>query len=174
MITNIENAWGDDENNQVQGGGANSFGIPDNGNTTNRNSADDFSDEETEDDDLLETDIDLDDEVDEDADYDEDNLDDTEGGGTTATGSSGSANSPDETPEERESDNEGTGYSTQTELNQPQEGADTSYSEQNDVTPPNPHEFPSVGAATKTDFASRPQGRTTGRMVGHEPGTEGI
>ncbi|MDB5061030.1 MAG: hypothetical protein JWP67_873, partial [Mucilaginibacter sp.] len=59
-------------------------------------------------------------------------------------------------------------------LNQPREGADTSYSEQNDVTPPNPHEFPSVGAATKTDFASRPQGRTTGRMVGHEPGTEGI
>jgi hypothetical protein len=171
MITNIENTWGDDENNQAQGDGANSFGIPDNGDTTNRNSSDDFSDEET-DDELLDTDDDL--LADDDADYDEDNLDDTEGGGTTSTGSSGSANSPDETPEERESDNEGTGYSTQTELNQPKEGADTSYSEQNDVTPPNPHEIPSVGAATKTDFASRPQGRTTGRMVGHEPGTEGI
>jgi len=81
---------------------------------------------------------------------------------------------PDETPEERESENEGTGYSRQPEQEQQQEGADTSYSEQNDVTPPNPHEFPSVGVATKTDFASRPQGRTTGRMVGHEPGTEGI
>lgn len=173
MISNIENTWGDDENNQPQGGGANSFGIPDNGDT-NRNAADDFSDEETGDE-SLETDDDL--LADDDTDYDEDNLDDTEGGGTTTTGysgDSGSANSPDETPEERESDNEGTGYSTQTEINQPREGADTSYSEQNDVTPPNPHEFPSVGTATKTDFASRPHGRTTGRMVGHEPGTEGI
>ena len=29
-------------------------------------------------------------------------------------------------------------------------------------------------APLTTDFASRNQGRTTGRMVGHEPGTEGI
>jgi hypothetical protein len=81
---------------------------------------------------------------------------------------------PNETPEERESENEGTGYNRQSEQEQQQEGADTSYSEQNDVTPPDKREFPSEGAATKTDFASRPQGRTTGRMVGHEPGTEGI
>ncbi|MFA6086021.1 hypothetical protein [Mucilaginibacter sp.] len=101
-----------------------------------------------------------------------------EGSGTTTegnySGGSDPENHPDETPEERESDNEGTGYSTQTEVNQQQQGADTSYSEQNDVTPPNPHEFPSVGVATKTDFVSRPHGRTTGRMLGHEPGTEGI
>jgi hypothetical protein len=81
---------------------------------------------------------------------------------------------PNETPEERQSDNEGTGYRQQNEQEQQQEGADTSYTEQNDVTPPERHEFPSEGAATKTDFASRKQGRTTGRMVGHEPGTEGI
>lgn len=164
MITNNENTWDDDSNNQSQGSGANSFDTPDNGNI-NR----DFSEEET-DDELLDTD--------EDVDYNENNLDDTEGGGTTIggnySGGSDPENHPDETPEERESDNEGTGYSTQTEINQQQEGADTSYSEQNDVTPPNPHEFPSVGAATKTDFASRPHGRTTGRMLGHEPGTEGI
>lgn len=54
------------------------------------------------------------------------------------------------------------------------EGADASFTERNDVTPPNKKEFPSVGPATKTDFESRPQGRTTGRMIGHEPGTEGI
>jgi hypothetical protein len=81
---------------------------------------------------------------------------------------------PNETPEERQSDNEGTGYRPQNEQEQQQDGADTSYSEQNDVTPPDQHEFPSTGAATKTDFTSRNQGRTTGRMVGHEPGTEGI
>jgi hypothetical protein len=52
-------------------------------------------------------------------------------------------------------------------------GADPTFTERNDVTPPNKKEFPSVGAA-KTDFESRPHGRTTGRMIGHEPGTEGI
>lgn len=80
---------------------------------------------------------------------------------------------PDEIPEEHESDNEGSGYHSQAEVDQPNKSADTSYSEQIDVTPPNKKEFPSVGPA-KTDFESRPHGRTTGRMVGHEPGTEGI
>ena len=61
----------------------------------------------------------------------------------------------------------------ETEANTPQEGADATFTERNDVTPPNKKEFPSVGPA-KTDFESRKQGRTTGRMVGHEPGTEGI
>ena len=79
----------------------------------------------------------------------------------------------EEIPEQSESDDAGTGYNSQSEIDSPQRGADTSYSEQTDVTPPNPHEFPSTGPS-KTDFASRPQGRTTGRMVGHEPGTEGI
>ncbi len=81
---------------------------------------------------------------------------------------------PNETPEESQSDNEGTGYRQQNEQEQQQDGADTSYSEQNDVTPPDSHEFPATGAATKTNFTSRNQGRTTGRMLGHEPGTEGI
>ncbi|SEP15341.1 hypothetical protein [Mucilaginibacter sp. OK283] len=80
---------------------------------------------------------------------------------------------PNETPEERKTRAEGVGSHSQAEVDQPDRGADTSYSEQTDVTPPNKKEFPSVGPA-KTDFASRPQGRTTGRMVGHEPGTEGI
>ncbi|SDD22236.1 hypothetical protein SAMN05216464_101115 [Mucilaginibacter pineti] len=80
---------------------------------------------------------------------------------------------PNETPEEGESKKEGTGYHSQSEVDQPQRGANTSFSEQTDVTPPNKHEFPSVGPS-KTDFESRPQGRTTGRMVGHEPGTEGV
>jgi hypothetical protein len=80
---------------------------------------------------------------------------------------------PNETPEERKTRTEGVGKHSQAEVDQPDRSADASYSEQTDVTPPNKHEFPSVGPA-KTDFASRPQGRTTGRMVGHEPGTEGI
>lgn len=61
----------------------------------------------------------------------------------------------------------------ETEAGVPREGADATFTERNDVTPPNRKEFPSVGNA-KTDFESRPQGRTTGRMIGHEPGTEGI
>jgi hypothetical protein len=89
--------------------------------------------------------------------------------------SSGESDEPtdaDEIPEEGESDDEGSGYHSQSEVEQPQQGANTSFSEQTDVTPPNKHEFPSTGPA-KTDFESRPQGRTTGRMIGHEPGTEG-
>lgn len=64
-------------------------------------------------------------------------------------------------------------YPHESEANPQKEGADATYTERNDVTPPNKKEFPSVGPA-KTDFESRNQGRTTGRMVGHEPGTEGI
>ncbi|BAU55282.1 hypothetical protein [Mucilaginibacter gotjawali] len=79
---------------------------------------------------------------------------------------------PQENPGERQSHQEGSGYPHQTELQEQQGGNDASYSEQIDVTPPRPHEFPSYGNA-KTDFVSRKQGRTTGRMIGHEPGTEG-
>ena len=78
---------------------------------------------------------------------------------------------PNEIPEKRESEREGSGYPRETEQEQQQGGSDTSYSEQIDVTPPKPHEFPSVGNA-KTDFAARKQGRTTGTMLGHEPGIE--
>lgn len=80
---------------------------------------------------------------------------------------------PNETPEKNQSENEQSGYLPQVEQEQQQDGGDASYSEQNDVTPPNHKEFPSVGNAT-TDFKPSNHGRTTGRMVGHEPGTEGI
>ncbi|CAN5284774.1 hypothetical protein BH09BAC6_BH09BAC6_30580 [soil metagenome] len=79
---------------------------------------------------------------------------------------------PNEIPEKRESEQERSGYPHEIEQEQQQQGSDASYSEQTDVTPPNQHEFPSTGPA-KTDFVSRDHGRTTGRMVGHEPGTEG-
>ena len=79
---------------------------------------------------------------------------------------------PDEIPEKHESEHESSGYTTETEFTRPESGSDASYSEQTDVTPPNAHEFPSVGNAT-TDFKPSNHGRTTGRMVGHEPGTEG-
>ena len=82
-------------------------------------------------------------------------------------------NHPDEIPGKKQSEQEGSGYPHLRKQEQQQGGNDASYSEQNDVTPPAPHEFPSVGNA-KTDFVSKPYGRTTGRMVGHEPGTEGI
>jgi hypothetical protein len=225
MITTNENNWNDDLNNQNQANGSNSFGTPDNGDTTNRNfsediednsgidrdslsgddtagnipgsyssnesfsganSPDDDDDLALDDDDDIATgdDIDVDDDLidtddDLDEDYDETDLDDTEGGGTTTTGAYttglGDSGNPDEIPEESESNNEGTGYDNQTEVERQQgSGSDASYSEQTDVTPPNDHGFPAAAGSPKTDFTSRPQGRTTGRMVGHEPGTEGI
>jgi hypothetical protein len=79
----------------------------------------------------------------------------------------------DEKPEVEKPEKERVGTHSQSEVDQPNRSADTSFSEQTDVTPPNKKEFPSVGPA-KTDFESRPHGRTTGRMLGHEPGTEGI
>lgn len=79
----------------------------------------------------------------------------------------------DDRPEVEKTEKERVGTHSQSEVNQPNRSADTSFSEQTDVTPPNKKEFPSVGPA-KTDFESRPHGRTTGRMIGHEPGTEGI
>jgi hypothetical protein len=83
------------------------------------------------------------------------------------------ADEPNEIPEREEADNEDLGAPSEQEYTTPQEGNDASFSEQTDVTPPRTHEFPSVGSP-QTDFSSRNQGRTTGRMVGHEPGTEGI
>ena len=82
--------------------------------------------------------------------------------------------SPDETPERKTSEEEGLGYDQQVEAKPQQSESNANYSEQNDVTPPTPHEFPAEGSHTKTNFESRPQGRTTGRMVSGEPGTEGI
>ena len=79
----------------------------------------------------------------------------------------------EEKPEVEKPEKERVGTHSQSEVDQPNRSADTSFSEQTDVTPPNKKEFPSVGPA-KTDFESRPHGRTTGRMLGHEPGTEGI
>lgn len=64
-------------------------------------------------------------------------------------------------------------YPQESEAAPQREGADASFTQRNDVTPPNKKEFPSVGPA-KTDFEARKLGRTTGRMIGHEPGTESI
>jgi len=86
---------------------------------------------------------------------------------------SGNGKRENEIPEKQVSERERTGYTPQQEQQQNDQGNDASYSEQNDVMPPNQHEFPSVGNP-KTDFVTRSHGRTTGRMVGHEPGTESI
>lgn len=80
---------------------------------------------------------------------------------------------PNEIPERRESEQEKSGYPHEIEQEQQQEGNDASYSEQIDVTPPGHKEFPSVGNP-ETDFKPSNHGRTTGRMVGHEPGTESL
>jgi hypothetical protein len=52
---------------------------------------------------------------------------------------------------------------------QHQSSTDGSYSAQHDITPPKPHEPPSFGIA-ETDFLPSNHGRTTGRMIDHEPG----
>ncbi|PJJ84333.1 hypothetical protein [Mucilaginibacter auburnensis] len=86
---------------------------------------------------------------------------------------SGNGNRPEERPERRQSEQEGSGYSPQREQQQQDSGNDASFSEQNDVTPPNEHEFPSEGPS-RADFQPQHHSRSTGRMVGHEPGTESI
>jgi hypothetical protein len=80
-------------------------------------------------------------------------------------------NRENEIPEKRRSEQEGSGYAPQREQQQQNGGNDASYNKQSDVNPPDKKEFPPEGPA-KADFESRPQGRTTGRMIGHEPGTE--
>lgn len=82
-------------------------------------------------------------------------------------------NSENEIPEKGQSEHEKSEYPRETEYSEPENGNDASYSEQTDVTPPRNPEFPSVGN-TETDFTPGTHGRSTGRMVGHEPGTEGI
>jgi hypothetical protein len=91
------------------------------------------------------------------------------------SGKSANRNSPldpSKRPGEK-SKKEDIAYPQESETANQREGVDDTFTERNDVTPPNKKEFPSVGPA-KTDFASRRQGRTTGRMIGHEPGTEAI
>lgn len=78
---------------------------------------------------------------------------------------------PKENPGEKSKGDGNLLYPHERELGQQQSGNDASFSEQIDVTPPRQHEFPSVGNAT-TDFKPSNHGRRTGRMVGHEPGTE--
>lgn len=84
----------------------------------------------------------------------------------------GSGKMPNENPGKPSSEEELL-YPHESEAEPQREGNDASFTERNDVTPPVKKEFPSVGPA-KTDFESRKLGRTTGRMIGHEPGTEGI
>ena len=155
--------------------------------TVDRNSGND-DDWNGDDDDLNEGNDDLD-EVDTvgddiDTDYDDDVMDDEEEAyeeeamSREFVNDAHAADLPEkeeggEMPEKEESENEDLEYPHETEVEQQDSGNDASYSEQTDVTPPRTKEFPSVGNS-KTDFASRPQGRSTGRMLGHEPGTEGI
>lgn len=81
-----------------------------------------------------------------------------------------------ETPGQQKEDEENLEYPHEAEVENQHDGGDAesaSYSEQNDVTPPEKRTIPGVGP-DKADFEKRPYGRTTGRMTEHEPGTEGI
>ncbi|MCJ8209980.1 hypothetical protein MUY27_09690 [Mucilaginibacter sp. RS28] len=80
--------------------------------------------------------------------------------------------SPDETPEREESDNEDLRYPKETETRPGDSQSSSDWSEQIDVTPPTPHEFPGEGN-TKADFHSRPFGRSSSRIIGSDPGLGG-
>lgn len=161
MITNSEEAWnGQDNNRNDFENTSNSFSVQ---------NEDAFNSNELDDDELKEDEGDYDNDLEPTFNQQDLNNEDEEYDRPLEIPDKGNDN---EIPEEEES-NEGVGTHSQSEVDQPQRGADTSYSEKIDVTPPNKKEFPSQGPA-KTDFESRPHGRTTGRMLGHEPGTEGI
>jgi len=74
-----------------------------------------------------------------------------------------------ENPKEKEPAQKRSDAVDELEQEQQQGADDSSYSEHLDVNPPNPHPFPSVGIA-ETDFVTRTHGRSTGRMIDHEPG----
>jgi hypothetical protein len=82
-------------------------------------------------------------------------------------------NRPEERPETQQTEQEGSGYTPQREQEQQSGDNEGGFSEQVDVTPPNQKEFPTEGPGN-TAFENRPHGRTTGRMLGHEPGTESL
>jgi hypothetical protein len=87
---------------------------------------------------------------------------------------SGNGNQSEERSNRHQTEQEGSGVAAEREQQQQRsDGSNTSYSEKADVTPPNKKDFPTTGPS-KADFESRPQGRTTGRMLGHEPGTESL
>jgi hypothetical protein len=144
---------------------------------------DDDLDADLDETDPLGDDIDTDDDLDlddDDLEDDDDDLDDANRitgngvGGRDFTASTDDTDpDPSERPEQQESDNEQLGYPSEQEFQQQDNGNDASFSEQTDVTPPRTHEFPDTGSPS-TDFSTRDHGRTTGRMIGHEPGTEGI
>jgi len=74
-----------------------------------------------------------------------------------------------EIPKKKEQEHKRSDAVDELELEQQQSSSDGSYSENLDVNPPKPHEFPSFGIA-ETDFVTRNHGRKTGRMIDHEPG----
>jgi hypothetical protein len=80
---------------------------------------------------------------------------------------------PTKFPEKTQPKKEKSGYPHEVELTNPDKSEGNNYSEQNDVPSMPKREFPSQGPA-ETDFVSRSTGRHTGRMVGHEPGTESL
>lgn len=134
------------------------------------------------DDDTLDDDTDFDDDdFDEaDLDEDEDDLDDPIAEGDIDDDINENEDdepnfSPNETPEREEAENEDLRYPKEAETT-PQTTSteqETSWSEQIDVNPPEQHGFPSEGPS-KADFHTRSHGRTTGRIIGDDPGTEGI
>lgn len=152
MIANNQESWNDQDDNQGN------FSNPEGSSFGQTNEPDsDFNEDDELDEDLNEGDDSSDEDLNEDYEV-SDELTDTE--------------LPDENPG---TSNTGEEISTprQSEASQQREGADATFTERNDVTPPAKKEFPSEGPA-KMDFESRPHGRTTGRMIGHEPGTEAI
>ena len=80
------------------------------------------------------------------------------------------ANNPKEvTPEEKQDSVTSGSHSNQLDADSTEEST-PSYSESHEVTPPVPHEVPSIGN-TKSVFENAGRhGRTSSRMIDHEPG----
>ena len=88
---------------------------------------------------------------------------------TTHQKSSEKKDHSDGTPKEKKATPKRSDAMDELENEQQTSVVDSSYSEQQDLTPPKPHPFPSFGIA-ETDFVTRDNGRTTGRMIDDEPG----
>jgi hypothetical protein len=82
---------------------------------------------------------------------------------------------PNEIPEQEESEQEGSGYTPGTGSTASHRKVTTPHSVSKRMLPRQTiQRFHRGGPGQSRIFESRAHGRTTGRMVGHEPGTEGI
>jgi hypothetical protein len=143
-----------------------------NGRDLDTDNGDEWDEANLSDDDLEDDDLDDDDE----ANFDAHQVKNDKFGSLASSAQNGGDPEPDEIPEEHESDNE-LDYPDDDKLEQ---GTDdeVSYKENTEVESPNQTEAPDEKHSTlgnlDSTFTDQSHGRSSGRMIDHEPGSHGV